>query len=164
MLCRLKLTEISTHRSTSNQIDREEAIRRAIEEIKAGRLSQRQASATYGIPKSTLQGRMNGREDRQTAHVHEQALSPAQEAEIVAWCDQMERRFLPVRLSHLRDYAEAILRGQHGPNADNMLSEHWDDRFQQRHPELRVTTSKQIDEKRVMAKNPEYIMDFYVKV
>jgi hypothetical protein len=32
------------------------------------------------------------------------------------------------------------------------------------HPELKLTTSKHIDEHCVMAKNPSYIMEFYVLV
>jgi hypothetical protein len=68
-----------------------------------------------------------------------------------------------VHLSHLRDYALAILQNQAGPDEDVMVGEHWVDRFRDRHPDLQVAMSENIDEKRVMAKNPTNIMDFYVK-
>jgi hypothetical protein len=92
-------------------------------------MSQREASQHWGVPKSTLQGRIHGCQDRQTAHMHQQLLAPAQENEIVAWCSEMEQRFLPVRLTHLRDYAKAILQEQAEPNSDIILGEHWEDRF-----------------------------------
>ncbi|KAF8758803.1 zinc finger protein [Rhizoctonia solani] len=42
------------------------------------------------------------------------------------------------------------------------LGKHWIEQFLNCHPELKVTTSKRIDEKCVMAKNPANVMEFYV--
>ncbi|KAF8594770.1 hypothetical protein BDV93DRAFT_549088 [Ceratobasidium sp. AG-I] len=117
-----------------------------LKDVEAG-LSQREASERRGVPKTTLWGRIHGRQSWKDAHKHEQVLTPAQEDELIAWA-----------------CAEAILREKYGPDANIILGEHWDERFCKRHPEVKVTTSKAIDEKRVMAKNPAYVMDFYVKL
>lgn len=75
----------------------------------------------------------------------------------------MERRFLPVRMTHVVGCAEKILNNRLG-TTDAHLGQHWGQRFMERHTELRLTTSKRIDERRVMAKNPAYVMEFYVLV
>ncbi|KAG8743240.1 hypothetical protein FRC10_000241 [Ceratobasidium sp. 414] len=144
--------------------DAEEALQLALKDVLEDKMSQRAAAKLHGVPQTTLGDRLRGAQDRQSAHEHEQHLTPTQEKEIVAWCAEMERQFLPVRVSHIRAYAEAILHKQAVPGAEVKLGEHWVDRFQARNPELRVVTSKQIDQKWVMAKNPTNIMDYYVKL
>lgn len=74
----------------------------------------------------------------------------------------MERRFLPVRLIHLLSCAESILSKRLG-NAVT-IGRHWVARFLGRHPELLTKQGRVVDQKRVMAKNPEYIMEFYIMV
>lgn len=106
---------------------------------------------------------MHGRKERHTAHEPEQVLNNDEEAEIVAWCRRMERRYLPVRLIHIVGCAEAIWNNKNGTTNEH-LGQHWVTGFMKRHPELKLTTSKRIDERRVMAKNPEYIMEYYTLV
>ncbi|EUC57432.1 pogo transposable element protein, putative, partial [Rhizoctonia solani AG-3 Rhs1AP] len=74
----------------------------------------------------------------------------------------MECRFLPVRMIHVVGYGKQILNNRLGTN-DAHLGHNWGRRLLERHSsELQVTTSKRIDEHRVMAKNPVYVMEFYV--
>lgn len=75
----------------------------------------------------------------------------------------MERRYLPFRLADVVACAEAIRNNRLGFSGAK-LGRHWREQFLSRHPELKLTTSKRIDEKRVMAKNPAYIMEYYVMV
>jgi hypothetical protein len=75
----------------------------------------------------------------------------------------MERHYLPVRLSHIVGCAETIW-NQKNNTTEEHLGTHWYEGFMKRHPELTITTSKRIDERRVMAKNPAYIIEFYVLV
>ncbi|KAG8703258.1 hypothetical protein FRC09_004268 [Ceratobasidium sp. 395] len=125
-------------------------------------VSEREVEERWDVPRSTLRNSIRGGQDRHIAHQHEQLLTPTQEAGVVGMCKDMHARFLPVRLPLLRAYAEAILQEQAGPDAHVTVGEHWADRFQKRHPELHVMTSKAIDEKRAMAKNPANIMELYV--
>jgi hypothetical protein len=82
---------------------------------------------------------------------------------VVDLCRDLERRFLPARMLHVIGCAEAILRNRLG-TSDVHLGKHWGERFLDRHPKLKLTTSKLIDERCVMAKNPYYIMEFYILV
>jgi hypothetical protein len=76
----------------------------------------------------------------------------------------MEWRYLPVRMADVIGYGEQILNNRLG-TSDAHLGENWGQRFLHRHSsEPQLTTSKRIDEQRVMAKNPTYVMEFYVMV
>lgn len=74
----------------------------------------------------------------------------------------MERRYLPVRPVHLVSCAESIL--AHRLGSEVTLGRHWIARFLDRHPQVMKKQSHTIDQRRVMAKNPEYIMEFYILV
>jgi hypothetical protein len=131
--------------------------------VEAGKLSIRAAASQRGVAKSTVAACIQGAKERHAAHEDDQSLSPAEEAEVVGVCQRMEHRFLPVRMTHVIGCAEAILKNRL-QTKDVHLGQHWGECFMKRHPELKLTTSKRIDERRVMAKNPSYIMEFYVLV
>ncbi|KAG9188148.1 hypothetical protein G6011_02071 [Alternaria panax] len=59
---------------------RELAIQSAIRDLESGvYTSQRAAAKAWGVPQSTLQDRLDGRQPRAIAHQHQQRLSPEQE-------------------------------------------------------------------------------------
>lgn len=88
-------------------------------------------------------------------------LSDVEEAEVVYWCLEMQRQFLPVWPMHIISCTEVIVRRRLG-DPSITFGHHWIERFLAWHPELKTTTSKKIDTQRVMAKNPVNIMEFYV--
>lgn len=74
-------------RKTQEELDQEEeAIQLAIHDVEHGGCSQRQAAERRGIPRTTLQGRINGRKERHRAHEHEQVVFVEEEAEVVNRC------------------------------------------------------------------------------
>ncbi|CAE6401416.1 unnamed protein product [Rhizoctonia solani] len=139
----------------------EKALQLAIADVESGEYTYKDAAERRQVPKTTIWNRMHGRQDRHTAHEHEQALSPAEEFEIVLWCHQIEQQYLPLRLVHLIACAEMIWNNKNGTTG-KPLGVHWYEGFMEHHPDLTFTTNKQISERRVMAKNPAYIMEFYV--
>ncbi|KAI0569292.1 HTH-psq domain containing protein [Pyrenophora tritici-repentis] len=63
---------------------REVAYSNAIHDLNAGVFkSQRQAAKAYGVPRSSLQERINGRQPYAIAHQQQQRLTPEQEAFLV---------------------------------------------------------------------------------
>jgi hypothetical protein len=141
----------------------EKSIALAIKDVQELGCSYQKAADQRGVHKTTLWNRMHGRQERHKAHEAEQALGADEEREVVSWCHRQERRFLPVRLVHIIGCAETIWNNKNGTSGEH-LGVHWSEGFMKRHPELTLMTSKRIDEKRVMAKNPAYIMEFYVLV
>jgi hypothetical protein len=47
--------------------------------------SVRAASKAWGVPRSTLQGRLAGRQSHAIVHQHQQRLSPEQEESLANW-------------------------------------------------------------------------------
>ncbi|KAF4784241.1 hypothetical protein HER10_EVM0005940 [Colletotrichum scovillei] len=62
----------------------EDQLRQALEDISNGK-SQKRASLEYGIPRSTLQLRLQGGQTRKVAFADWQRLSPDQESKLAQW-------------------------------------------------------------------------------
>ncbi|KDN47911.1 hypothetical protein RSAG8_03331, partial [Rhizoctonia solani AG-8 WAC10335] len=67
----------------------EAALQSAIADVKSGNYSTEDAAKQRGVPTTTIWNRIHCREDFHTAHEHEQALSWAEEFEIVHWCHEI---------------------------------------------------------------------------
>ena len=62
----------------------EEDVQRALADVANGK-SVRKAGLDWGVPRSTLQERINGRVSRQEANEPSQRLSPVQEQRLIDW-------------------------------------------------------------------------------
>ncbi|CAI6335564.1 unnamed protein product [Periconia digitata] len=90
---------------------REATIQSAIHDFNAGiYLSQRAAAKAYGLPRSTLQGRLQGATDSATSHQHQQRLTPQQEEFLVEWILEEDARVCPPSHARTREMANRILR------------------------------------------------------
>ena len=94
-------------RATKNE-EREEKIRRALEERAQFGTSFEDLHHKYGIPKSTLSNRAKGRQSLQKAHEVYQALSPVIEDVLREWALQMDSQGLPPRLDIFKAKAEKL--------------------------------------------------------
>ena len=92
--------------------EREEEIRRALEERAQFNTSFEDLHHKYGIPKSTLSNRAGGRQNRQKAHENYQALSPAMEDALRKWTLQMDSQWFPPRLDIFKAVAEKLFQQQ----------------------------------------------------
>lgn len=76
---------------------RELAIQSAISDLNAGVYpSQRKAAQAWGVPRSTLQERINGRQPSAIAHHNQQRLTPEQELFLVDWILDEDERARPL--------------------------------------------------------------------
>ncbi|KAF2034341.1 hypothetical protein EK21DRAFT_47657, partial [Setomelanomma holmii] len=90
--------------------DREFHIQSAIRDLNDGVLtSQRQACKVYGIPRTTLQGRLAGQQSHAIAHQQQQRLTPEQEETLVNWILDEDLRAQPPSHSRVREMAARIL-------------------------------------------------------
>lgn len=93
-------------------------------------LSLREAASAYGVSKTTLTARFNGRKTRKEAHQHEMTLTHAQEEVLVEWIVEMGRRGVPLHASAVAQHASVI--------SGEPIGEHWVQRFRVRHLELKA--------------------------
>jgi hypothetical protein len=89
---------------------REVAIQSAISDLDSGIFrSVRAASKAWGVPRSTLQGRLAGRQSHAIAHQHQQRLSLEQEEDLVKWILDQDLRDQPPSHARLREMATKVL-------------------------------------------------------
>ena len=92
----------------------EAEISQALESILNGQ-SIKTAAKEWGIPRSTLQRRIQGAQSRASIAASRQKLSPTQESHLVQWVQVQAALGLPPTHQQVREFAERILRLQGGP-------------------------------------------------
>ena len=139
--------------------NREESIKRAIEDLENGNiLSLRAAAAAYNIPRSTLRSRIAGGTNYQIGHHHRQRLTPAQEDFLAEWILEQDLQGFPPSLPRVREMASRILQ----MNGDTTpLGKDWVTGFQKRNPKVISCIGKRIDARRIEGTQPEQIQQFY---
>ena len=137
---------------------REQAVQLAINDLNAGIYSsQRAAAKAYGIPRSTLQGRLQGATTSALSHQHQQRLTPLQEDFLVNWILEEDARGYPPPHARAREMANRILR----INGDNQpIGKLWLTHFIKRQPRIASVIGRKIDAHRVEAATPDQLRAF----
>ncbi|KDN72148.1 putative transposase [Colletotrichum sublineola] len=135
----------------------ENEINGAIADIKNG-TSARVASRRWGVPRSTLQDRIRGAQQRAAALEDLQRLSNAQEVKLASWVQIQADLGLPPTHQQVREFAQRILRamGDHKP-----LGKRWMDGFLRRNPSIKVQRSRSIDSRRINGASTEVIREWF---
>jgi hypothetical protein len=138
----------------------EEDVQRALNAVANG-MSQQKAGLEFGVPRSTLRHRMNGRISRQEAHIPEQRLSTVQEQRLTEWVLIQESLGLSPTHGQIRAFAGRILwaRGDTTP-----LGKRWMAGFLRRNPILRTKKQLCIDSIRVNGATTEIIKKWWPKL
>ncbi|KAJ7190855.1 hypothetical protein GGX14DRAFT_326630, partial [Mycena pura] len=124
----------------------ERAIDAAAQEIRHGQTVS-EAAARHGVKPATAWHRANGRVSRYAAREAQQALTHAEEDQLVADLDMLDR--LGIRLTHamVKARAEGIRRSR---GVSRPLSAQWvGQHFVRRHPEIRTALSRPKDRVRL---------------
>jgi len=110
----------------------EEDIQSALDTVENG-MSQPKASSEFGVPRTTIRNRINGRISRQEAYKPQQRLSPVQEQRLTDWVLTQEALGLGPTHTQIRQLAGRVLdaRGDAKP-----LGKRWMDSFKRRNPIL----------------------------
>ena len=130
---------------------RETAIQFAIADLNSGvEKSQRAACKKWGIPRSSLQERLNGSKPHAIAHSHQQRLTPEQEEFLVQWILGEDSRAQPPSHPRMREMATRILR----MNGDiRPLGRRWIPQFLARNPRVASIIGRKIESARTIAAN-----------
>lgn len=112
----------------------EDSIASALEAIQNG-VSQRKAAKRWGVPRSTLQKRLNGSKSRSDANEYLQRLSKQQESHLAEWILVQSNLGLPLTRQQIKEFASRIVKA--GGN-DQPLGKRWIEGFLRRNPEIRT--------------------------
>ena len=123
----------------------ESLINQALNDIADG-MSQRAAAKKYGIPRSTLIGRLKGRQPKRDSKVIDQRLSPTQETFVCDWILNEEKAGRAPNRRQVMGFASSIIK----TGGDNdKLGARWVDRFLKRNPYIKTKLSKPLESVRV---------------
>ena len=122
----------------------EDLLQRAITAVEAG-TPVRRVVRDYSIPRTTLRGRLAGRQSKSTAHSHQQKLSPESEAQLVDWILTQGALGFPPTHSQIRLFVSRIL--QAGGSTEP-LGKGWISGFLKRNPVIRTLRAKKLDSRR----------------
>ena len=137
---------------------REQAVQLAINDLNAGvYASQRAAAKVYGIPRSTLQGRLKGATNSALSHQHQQRLTPLQEDFLVQWILEEDARGYPPPHARTREMANRILRMN---SEDQPVGKLWLAHFVKRQPRVASVIGRKIEAQRVEAATPDQLRTF----
>jgi hypothetical protein len=135
----------------------EENLRAALNAMADG-LSLRNASSSYGIPRSTLISRVKGSQPRSLAFESYQKLSVTQEKQLTGWVCVQGALGLPPTHAQVRAIAASLLGLTDQPSA---LGKNWLADFLRRNPSIKVQRSKSIDAKRVNGASTDVIRTWF---
>ena len=114
--------------------EREENIQEAIKHYNSSdEPSIRLTSEAFGVPYSTLRGRLGGVQSRGVGHRQLQLLSEYEDKAIAEWCEWLDECGHPPRLEVVKSMAQGIARRRLRLKS---LGKHWLTRFLNRHPGL----------------------------
>jgi len=92
------------------QNEAEERIEKAINHYQqSDEPSIRPSAEKYGVPYSTLQGRLQGRVPQEIGHQKMLVLTEYEEKSIVRWCERLDEWGHPAQLGMVKGMAEAIV-------------------------------------------------------
>jgi DDE superfamily endonuclease/Tc5 transposase DNA-binding domain len=120
--------------------------------------SIKSAALQWGIPRTTLHGRLHGRESRNEAFAGQQRLSPAQEKSLTQWILMQSDLGLPPTHAQIKQFTTRILavKGDHEP-----LGKRWMQAFLRRNPSLRTQRAHSRESARINGATTEVIRPWF---
>ena len=142
----------------SGEISQKERLQLALEACKSNQKSMRKVAKQYGIPKSSLHDRVNGKMTRKEEHQRRQKLSPQEELEIVNWLHRLQAWGWPSRIDQVREMAAELLKKK---GDTQNLGIHWGQKFLGRHQQLKKAFVPSLDKKRATAEDSQILDQWF---
>lgn len=140
-------------------MDKEDRIKLALDAVRTKSVpSIRKAAELYGVPRSTIQARLHGAESIRNAHEPFQRLNFAEEEALVRTINRMYGWGWPMTISAVESFAEQMLRAK---GDSKPLGTNWYQHFLKRHPDLRTSRSRALDQARRDASDPEVLQAWF---
>ena len=144
---------------SSGEISQKERLQLALEACKSNQKSMRKVAKQYGIPKSSLHDRVNGKMTRKEEHQRRQKLNPQEELAIVNWLHRLQAWGWPSRIDQVREMAAELLKKKGDTQS---LGIHWGQKFLGRHQQLKTAFVPSLDKKRAMSQDCQILDQWFV--
>ncbi|KIY71153.1 hypothetical protein CYLTODRAFT_144782 [Cylindrobasidium torrendii FP15055 ss-10] len=153
------------HTKSQRHKQAEDSRNKAFLQAKSDRHNQsetyRDAAEHNAVPHSSLWHREHGRNDRISAHEHQQKLNHVEEAELIKLLRNLDGWGTHVTKSFVMDRANAVIRERDGNDNADTVTDSWLKRFRTRHPELKLMLSERKDAARGAAENDPVKFDLF---
>src|SRR6266566_7179452 len=118
----------------------------------------RRVARDYGIPRTTLQHRLTGRQPKTTMHTFQQKLSPIQESRLAEWIHIQDAFGFRPTHTQIRTFASRILLVG-GSIAG--VGKHWLEGFLRYNPHVRTLQTRRMDAARINGATTEVIQTWF---
>jgi predicted HTH domain antitoxin len=125
---------------------------------KQAKLSIREAARIYDIPRTTLQDRLNGRENRVELRAKSFKLTEIEENSLKEWVISMDVRGAAPRPSMVQEMANLLL-ATRGTTPIQTVGKNWVTNYVKRHPELDTRFSRRYNYERAKCEDPKIIKE-----
>lgn len=131
----------------------EEALEAALRDIKENKSAVRNASRTYGVPRSTIQDRLLGKFPGKQGKTGPQPILTVEgEKKIADWIVNMAKRGFPIKKIDLIETVEKIIKDSDKKNKfkGGRPGERWYQNFLKRHPIISLREAEGINKARAV--------------
>jgi hypothetical protein len=108
-------------------------------------------SRAFGVPRTTLQRRLQNRNSIVRGNTKQQILTPVEEETLKSWIFRAAKAGIPISLHLLIILAEEIRKNRSNISAEpdlTPISRKWSERFRARHPRIKTCFTRPIDSQR----------------
>ncbi|KAF7912091.1 uncharacterized protein EAF01_001112 [Botrytis porri] len=123
--------------------------------------SIRKAALDYGIPRATLQDRINGGLSHRLSTQNQQKIAPIQEKQLASWILIQEALGVSPTHRQIREIGEILLIQR---EEDPTLGKRWIRNFIRRNPEIRTKYQTRIDSARVTGTTTDTLKEWFKKL
>ena len=102
----------------------------------------------HGVPRSTLQGRIDGAVSTTVRQQNQQKLSPEEETALHDWILRLQAWGWPVRVEQVRKMAQELLTTK---GDTKLLGKNWTQKFLSRNEDIRTKYIPPLDKERALA-------------
>lgn len=122
----------------------------AVQRVRSGDMSLRKAAAYYGIPKTTLQGKVAGYSAVAARKGPRTVLTTSEETLVKEWVEQMARCGFPLQRANLLDVVQRIVKNDNleTPFVNGRPGKKWFASFMDRHRSLTIKKAEPISKGR----------------
>ncbi|XP_028322317.1 uncharacterized protein LOC114475579 [Gouania willdenowi] len=140
----------------------EEAMERALMEVKSGRCTVRQAAREFSVPKSSLGDRVSGRVTPGSRSGPAQLITSADEKFLVEFSLYMSKHGFPLTKQQLMSFASSIYKRQHRRVAFSKLGQTWWLNFRKRQEKnIRIQPADNVVRGRTVCVRKEAVDQFF---
>lgn len=150
-------------RNTAKKASNDEGrIQLAINALNKGQISSvREAARIFGVPRSTLRGRQQGRLHRPEKRGLNTKLSKTEEIALHDWIISMDKRGCPVRPSMVEQMANCLLSKRDSITSPLTVGKCWVSNYLKRHQDLKTRYIRKYNYERALCEDPTLIGGFF---